>query len=141
MSQENVEVVRSLLNDLSQGDLEAAAGHLSAGVEWDTSARGSDGSVVHGREAAISVIREWLDVWEDASFYIVDIRGAGGRVAGHARQNARGKGSGLRGEVDGFAAYEFAEGKIEAYREYPTWADCLKAVGLQEQLSQENVDA
>jgi ketosteroid isomerase-like protein len=131
MSQENVEIVRRLFGDLSRGDLTAAAGHLSAEVEWDTNARGADGSIAHGRGAVISGIREWLEVWEDPSFDVVDVRDAGDRVAAHARQSARGRGSGFQGDVNAFATYTFADGKIAAYREYPTWSDAVKAVGLE----------
>lgn len=130
MSQENVEIVYSLFDDLTRGDLVAAEARLSAGVEWDTNARGSDGSVVCGPEAAITVIQEWLDAWEDARFEVLDVRSASDQVAGHARQHARGKGSGITGEVDAFATYKFADGKIAAYREYSTWSEALKAVGL-----------
>ena len=132
MSQENVEVVRRFFDDLTRGDLEAAATRLSAEVVWDTNVRGSDGSVVYGHETVIDVIRAWLDVWEDASFDVPEIRGADDQVAGHVRQHARGKSSGIQGDVDAFATYEFADGKIAAYREYSTWSEALKAVGLAE---------
>jgi ketosteroid isomerase-like protein len=121
-----------MFDDLTRGDFVAAEARLSAGVEWDTNARGSDGSTVHGREAAIRVIQEWLGAWEDASFEVLRVRSAGDDVAAHARQHARGKGSGLTGDVDAFATYEFLDGKVAVYREYATWSDCLRAVGLEE---------
>ncbi len=90
-------IVRGLFDDLTRGDLASTEARLTAGVEWDTNARGADGSVVYGREAAITVIHEWLDAWEDASFEVLDVRSAGDQFAGRARQHARGKGSGHHG--------------------------------------------
>jgi limonene-1,2-epoxide hydrolase len=131
MSQENVETVRALYEALGRGDFQAAEARLAAAVAWDTNARGSDGTVVVGPEGAMGVIRDWLDVWEDVSFE-VDARDAGDRIAAHMRQHARGRSSGVPGEVHAFAVFTVVDGRIAVYREYPTWSECLEAVGLED---------
>jgi len=88
MSQGDMEIVRGLYDDLSRRDLAAVEAKLGAEVEWDTQARGSDGALVYGIEAAANTIREWLDAWEDATFEVLDIRDAGDQIAGHLRQHA-----------------------------------------------------
>jgi ketosteroid isomerase-like protein len=115
---------------LGRGDLEAAAA-ACADVVWDTSARGADGTVVYGSEGVIDVIRDWLEVWEDVSFQMREIRDARDQSAGHVRQHARGRVSGVRGAVDAFATFKLGDGKIAAYREYSTWSAALEAVGLE----------
>jgi ketosteroid isomerase-like protein len=131
MSREKVEVVRALYQALDSGDFRAAEAQLAAGVEWDTNARGSDGAVVRGPRAVMGVIRDWLDVWEDVSFEVCDVRDVGDRVAAHMRQHARGKSSGVRGNVDAYAVFTVADDQIAAYREHETWSACLGAVGLE----------
>jgi ketosteroid isomerase-like protein len=133
MSQANVEVVRRLYEALGRGDFRAAEAQLGPEVEWNTNARGSDGTVVFGPGGVMDGIRDWLDVWEDVSFEVRDVRDAGDRIAAHTRQHARGKGSGVRGDVDAYAIFTVADGVIAAYREYPTWPECLGAAGLEGQ--------
>jgi hypothetical protein len=48
------------------------------------------------------------------------------------RQHARGKGSGVTGDVDAFAVFTVADAQIAAYREYETWSECLGSIGLEE---------
>jgi len=128
---QNAKIVQTFYDALGRGDLEAAATCLSADVVWDTSARGADGTVVYGAEGVIDVIRDWLEVWEDVSFQVREMRDAREQTAGHVRQQARGRVSGVRGAVDAFATFKLGDGKIAAYREYPTWSAALDAVGLE----------
>ena len=130
MSQGDMEIVRGLYDDLSRRDLAAVEAKLGAEVEWDTQARGSDGALVYGIEAAANTIREWLDAWEDATFEVLDIRDAGDQIAGHLRQHATAKISGIAGDVDAFAAFRMHGGKIVGYREHSTWSEALAFVGL-----------
>jgi ketosteroid isomerase-like protein len=46
MSEQRVDVVRRIYDDLSRGDLADVEAQLAAGVESDTQARGSDGADV-----------------------------------------------------------------------------------------------
>ena len=131
MSQENVEVVRKIYSDITRPDYEAGAEHLAAGVEWDTRARGSDGSIVYGVDSVAKVSREWLDAWEDVSFELREIREAGDQIAAWIVQHGRGRGSGIAGELVWFASFGFSDAKVISYREYESWPEALKAVGLE----------
>jgi ketosteroid isomerase-like protein len=132
MSEQNVEIVRRVYNEMSRGDYEAAAAHLGAGVEWDTSVRGSDGAIVYGAKDVVKVTLEWLDAWEDVSFEVREVRDAGDQIAAHLRQHATAKISGIEGDVDAFASFRVSKGKIVGYREYESWSAALAAVGLSE---------
>jgi ketosteroid isomerase-like protein len=132
VSQENVEIVRRFYSDANRRDDEATAAHLAEGVEWDTTARGSDGTIVYGVEEVARVSLEWLDAWEDATFELREALDGGDQVAAWMRQHARGKGSGVTGDLDWFACWRFSDAKVIGYREYATWAEALKAVGLAE---------
>jgi hypothetical protein len=132
VSQEAVEIVRGLYADLTHGDLAAAEARLGANVEWDTTVRGSDGGVVYGAKGVISATREWLDAWEDVGLEVRKIRDIGDLIGAHLRQHARGKSSGIEGDVDAFASFRVSGEKIVGYREYSTWSETVQAVGLKE---------
>ena len=131
MSQHSLEVVQTIYDALSRGDLQDFEAQLAAGVEWDTQARGSDGAVVHGVDGVARAIREWLDAWENASFELREVRDAGDQLAAHVRQHATAKISGIEGDVDAFASFTVSNGKIVGYVEHSTWSAALEAVGLQ----------
>jgi ketosteroid isomerase-like protein len=132
VSQENVEVVRKIYSDMTGPDYEAGAEHLAAGIEWDTRARGSDGSIVYVVGSVVKVSREWLDAWEDVSFELREIREARDQVAVWMVQHGRGRGSGIAGELVWFASFRFSDAKVISYREYESWSEALKVVGLED---------
>ncbi len=131
MSQTNVEVVRTFYSDVNRRDDESAEAHLDKEVEWDTTARGADGTIVYGVEDVVKVSRDWLGAWEDVSFELREARDAGDEVAAWTRGHVRGKRSGITGNLDWFACWRFSDAKVIGYREYATWVEALKAVGLE----------
>jgi ketosteroid isomerase-like protein len=132
VSQENVELLRNAFQAFTTEGSVAVAAYLAPDIEWDTSARGSDGGVAHGIEAVIRVTDEWVAAWKDVRVELSQIRGAGDQFAVHFRQRAKGTYSGIEGDLDWFASVSVARGKITTYREHPTWTEALKAVGLEE---------
>jgi len=128
MSQQNVEVVLGMYDDLGRGDFEAVAARLAPRVEWDTLARGSDGAVVTGAQEVVKGMVEWLDAWDDVSFEVRAVRDGGEQIALHVRQHARGKGSGVEGDVEAFACCRLYAGVIVGYREYTSWPATVEAL-------------
>jgi ketosteroid isomerase-like protein len=124
------EVVQAALDAWELGGLEAWSRWLHPEVRWDTTARGADGGVVHGPAAVLKVSREWLDAWGAISFDMRELREAGDQLAGRFDSHARGKGSGVEGDIEWFASFRVRDDKVIDYREHSSWPKALEAIGL-----------
>jgi ketosteroid isomerase-like protein len=64
MSQENVEIVRRLLEAFNRGDFEAVFKDAAPEFEYDLSRAVGPWRGVYGRDGALSMIREIVESWE-----------------------------------------------------------------------------
>lgn len=138
MSQENVEVVRSLAEAFQHRNHERAFDFYDPGIEWDASRTpvsgvGAEG-IYHGHEGVRAYWREWLSAWSDLHFEIEDVRGAGDDVVLLVRnQRQWGRHSGIETQVTPYGmVFTFRGGKIVRCCFYPAQRSALKAAGLQE---------
>jgi ketosteroid isomerase-like protein len=101
MSQENVEIVRTLFDAFARRDHEAAFAHYDADIEWDTSRvrEGADvdtAGVYHGHDGVRAYWRRWLSAWEDVEATGVEFVDGGQTVVALIhQQRLRGHGSGI----------------------------------------------
>ena len=143
MSQENVEILRVLIEDFLAGTSESdREDTLSKGAEgWDPDIEldASDAPVLdingvyRGTAAVQQYWREWLAAWKTNEFeyQLVD---AGDRVVQLFDLRMRGRSTGIEMPFGKVAwVYTFRDGLIVHMKLYMSQAEALEAVGLSEQ--------
>jgi ketosteroid isomerase-like protein len=135
MSQENVEIVRTLFDTFARRDHEAAFGYYDTEIEWDAS-RGDvgTGGIYYGHDGVRAYWRSWLSAWEDVEASEVEFVDGGQTVVALIhQQRLRGRGSGIQVDAPPYAlAFTFRNGKVVRWVLYPTQAEALEAAGLSE---------
>jgi ketosteroid isomerase-like protein len=131
MSQENVELVRSLYRE---GDPSRFFDLLSEDVELDFSAYPvPDSRVVRGKDAAMDWSRRWWGTWDEYGLEATEIIDAGNdRVVVLQREHGRGKGSGAPLERRWAVVYTIRMGKVARFQPFKTREEALEAAGLEE---------
>ena len=146
MSQENVEIVRSLI--------EPFAGINVAGVDWRTevirdavrnvhtpdvelttlaSGLGTGvGTHYRGLDDMVRYLGEWLEPFSEYHVENRDYIEAGDCVLVPSRQWGVGRGSGTRTEIELTTLFELRDGKIARIHQFSTLDEALQAAGLSE---------
>ena len=146
MSEENVEIVRSVL--------EPFAGINGAEVDWDSEAlREALGQAYspdielttldiplgldisdsyHGLDGLVEYLRAWLEPFSEYHVENLDYIDAGNCVLVPSRQWGVGRGSGTRTELELTALYQLRDGKIVRVHQFDTLDEALEAAGLSE---------
>jgi ketosteroid isomerase-like protein len=139
MSQENVEVVRRMLQAFNDRDIEAVVAECDASVEWAEWAEqlipGVD-PLYFGHEG----VRRWwtaavLGVGEDLGSLeerLVGLKEADDTVIASVRVAGEGKSSGLRVQMHLHMVVTFRHGKVVRWQVFQTLAEALAAAGLRE---------
>jgi ketosteroid isomerase-like protein len=133
MSQENVEVVKSLFAAFADRDLDSAARFLHREVEIRPAiVGGPEGVVYRGLEGNR---RFWADIdaaWTEFRIEPEEFRDLGGQVLVLGRALALAPGSGIA--LDEASAWIAAvrEGQIIRFRSFSKQREALEAAGLQE---------
>ena len=152
MSQENVEIVRRVLEEF-----QAAVERGNPGAWWDSEAVADDfewivpnpgfegGSVWHGREGFVEFVRTWTEQFEDWSIRLERLIDAGddrvvvlthqsatGRdlTSGGAVRLTVGKASGAPVEWKNGQVWELEDRRILSVSNYLSHAEALEAAGL-----------
>jgi ketosteroid isomerase-like protein len=146
MSQENVEIVRSVVEPLDginiaaidwdaeavremlgntySPDIELTTLAIPLGLDVSTSYRGLDGLVEY--------LRTWLEPFSEYVVNTLDYIEAGDCVLVPSRQFGVGAGSGARVELELTTLSELRDGKIVRVHQYDTVDAALEALGLAE---------
>jgi ketosteroid isomerase-like protein len=146
MSQENVEIVRSVLEPFGEIDI--------ASVDWSSepiratierayspdvelrtleSGIGSGvGAVYRGWDGLVAYLREWFDPFSEYRIDWLDYIEAGNCVLVPMRAWGIGSASGARGEISFTMLHELRAGQITRIHQYDTVEEALEAVGLSE---------
>jgi ketosteroid isomerase-like protein len=136
MSQENVEIVRSLFEAFNRGDIGAGAKLIDEGVVFDV--RGMElenedfARVYFGPEAVRDFWRAWLPAWTDMRVEIRWIREVGERVIVWLHQRQIGRVSGLPVEFSVAWDFLFRDGKIVRMAFFRDERKALEALGMSE---------
>jgi ketosteroid isomerase-like protein len=139
MSEENVEIVRTLFDTFARRDHEAAFDYYDAEIEWDASRTSEGGAfdfagTYHGHEGVRAYWRRWLSAWEDVTATEVEFVDAGQTVVALIhQQRLRGRGSGVEVDAPPYAlSFTFRNGKVVRWVLYPSQTEALEAAGLSE---------
>lgn len=145
MSQENVEIVRSLFEPMDGIDV--------AAIDWDAEAirellghaysseieitllpgvaSGLDSSY-RGLDGLVRYLRAWLEPFSEYRVQNLDYIEAGECVLVPSSQWGVGGGSGARVTIDLTTLYELRDGKITRIHQYETLGEAFDAVGLRD---------
>jgi ketosteroid isomerase-like protein len=132
MSQENVELVKRLLDAFNAKDLDRFTGLTTPDFEWSPSMVAIEGEVFVGRAGIEAYFGRMTDGWD--SFRVEDgvLRDLGSRVLWSGRLEGRGRISGAPVSAPLDILYELRDGKISSMRSFLDHDDALKAAGLDE---------
>jgi ketosteroid isomerase-like protein len=133
MSQDNVEIVRSIYDQWGRGDFRAGTDLYDPEVELVLRPEFPDAGVYRGPEEIRKYMREdFLRDWEGAAIVGEEFLDAGDSVVVRVHQQATGPGSGAPVEMRYYQVWTFrgsAVVRIESIRER---AEALDAAGLAE---------
>ena len=137
MSQENVELVRSVCEAHDRGDFAAVFAAYDPKIEWHVlglaSAELGFDPVYVGPDGVRSFWRQWLSAWETTSFEYHEFIDAGEHVIVVQTQRYRGRTSGIELEWISIAqVWTIQDAKVVRVEFFPTRGEALKAVGLRE---------
>jgi ketosteroid isomerase-like protein len=138
MSQENVEIVRTLAEGFQRRQHKQAFEFYDPEIEWDASALAESmpdvAGLFHGHEGVRTYWRNWLSAWSDLRFEIEDVLEAGNHVVLLIHnQRQWGRSSGIEAEMPPFGmVFTIRDGKVVRCRLFPDQPSALEAAGLSE---------
>jgi len=145
MSEENVELVRRLLDMFARRDHEGVFEFYDPDIEWDAGNPpgastgpgppiGDLEGVYRGHEGVRTYWRRWLEAWQDIEFEVQDVLDGGDEVVALIRnQRQWGRHSGIATEMPPYGlVFTIRDGKVVRWRSYPDQQSALEAGGLRE---------
>jgi ketosteroid isomerase-like protein len=135
MSQENVEIVRRLLDAFNRRDAQAVAKLWTDDGEWRPAFIGGgllEGSVFRGRDGAAEFVELQTETWESVAAVPADLRDLGDTVLVEVHLSAVGRGSGIPVERVTWNVFELRDGRAAAGTVYASREEALEAMGLAE---------
>lgn len=130
MSQENVEVVRQLVQAFNRRDLAAMTHWFAPEVEWEPGGPAAvERTLYRGRDEVSDGFAATWETWEVFHVEESEVRDLGDSVVWLGSAQLRG-----HIEVDQEFAIHFQlrDGKIVRFQGFLTWREALQAVGLRE---------
>ena len=133
MSQENVEIVRAVMDAFARGDLEASLAHFGDETEFfaPPDVTGS-GRVWHGREGVNQGVGSFVGSWADFHYEARALLDSGDEVFVEGWQRGRGKGSGVEVSESIYTVWTVRGGSVVRLRIFRDRGQALEAAGLSE---------
>jgi ketosteroid isomerase-like protein len=132
MSQENVEIVRSIYEALNRRDWDAVFRDQSPDAELTTPPGGPNSGTYRGREECEGYIRELVTPFEAWALQPEEFFERGDQVAVVYKVRARPKGSSAEIEIRNGALWRIRGGKAVSLRFFSKPEEALEAAGLAE---------
>jgi ketosteroid isomerase-like protein len=132
MSQENVELVRKLLEAWNERDAQRWLSYAAPEIEWMPAGPAAvEGAVYRGRDEVANAIAAVWETWDVFDFREGELRDLGDSVLWLGRVKMRGSASGIELDQE-FAIHGVAQdGKLTRVHTFLTWRAALDAVGLE----------
>jgi ketosteroid isomerase-like protein len=131
MAEENVDVVKVLMDAVNRRDIDAFAAVTTPDFEWfPVFAARVEGDVYRGREGIEAFLGEVDETWEEFRPVPDEYRDLGDRVVGLGRLRTRGRASGAPSDSPWGGVYDLREGKVSRIRTYLDHNEALRAAGV-----------
>jgi ketosteroid isomerase-like protein len=130
MSQENVQLVRRLLDARDRGDIPAALACFDPEVEFIPLRAATEG-IYRGHAGIEQFVTDTAENFEgfQPHYELVDL---GDRVLAHGTIHLRGKGGGVELDIPSGGIYDVRNGKIVRWEDFGSKERALEAIGLSE---------
>jgi ketosteroid isomerase-like protein len=132
MSQENVEVVRSILEAFNRGDWDAINHHVHSDFELTTPTRGLDAGTFRGREENQGYWEDWFAPYEAVTTEPEEFFERGEQLVVFVRTRLRPKGGSAEFEVQTGHLWTFRDGTAVSLRLFPEHEQALEAAERRE---------
>ena len=133
MSQENVEIVRAIVEDWLRGDFQGALALIDERIEFvATPDAAGGGRSYRGHDEMDKALTEWVGTWDDYQYELQKLVGAGEEVLVEGWQRGRGRGSGVEVSEAIYMVWTVRGGKAVRQRMFRDRAEALEAAGLSE---------
>ena len=132
MSQQNVEIMRALLDAFNRRDGERFGAFLADDAEIVPVRAALEGTVYRGRSAGVQYCAAVEATWEQLRWDVEEIKDGDDWVLALGHIRGRGRGSGASIDARGGWLARFADGVVSTFRTYPDRRAALDAVGLEE---------
>ena len=130
MSQENVEIVRRVLDARNERDMQAVLDYAGPDIEFDLSASpGPFAGVYRGHDELLRLWKAWSEVFSEMTWEAEEFVERGDAVVVPVRFHSRGRGSGVETTARAVHVYWLRDGKVVRYRQCQSWPEALEAVG------------
>src|SRR5215216_4533244 len=131
MSQENVEIVRRIVDAIRDRRWEEATRQLGPDIELHGTAGGlTEGSVWRGPEQIRDFFEQDAEAWDERRLEAEQFIDADDCVVVLLHEFRRGKGSGVETETDTAMVYEVRDGRVVRIQGYMDRGEALGAAGL-----------
>jgi ketosteroid isomerase-like protein len=131
MSEENVERVRESYEFVDRQH-EPDFDLVHPDIRWHTRADLPDTATYRGHDGVATLMAEWLGAFEDLHVDVEELIDAGDRVVAVLRLHGRARGSAHEVDMSETHFLTMRDGKVTEIHEYPTKAEALEVVGLDE---------
>jgi ketosteroid isomerase-like protein len=132
MSQENVEIVKRMVDAFNAKDLDRFSDQTTPDFEWSSSMMAIEGEVFVGRAGIEAYFSRMIDGWDTFRAEDGEFRDLGDRVLWSGRLEGRGRISGAPVSAPLDILYELRDGKVTRSRSFLDHEQALKAAGLAE---------
>jgi ketosteroid isomerase-like protein len=132
MSQENVEIVRDLVEAFGRGDVPSSLASLDPYVVLDSSRVGGP-DVSYGHEEVARAVGRFMAAFDDYVYEVERLTDLGsGVILAASTETGRGRSSGVPVRRSFAFLYTVIDGKIARITVFPSEEQALEAVGLSE---------
>ena len=131
MSQENVEVVRAVIDGWLRGD-PTTLELISDDVVYVSPPTMPDGKTYHGHKGVLQWVVDWRQEWTDYELDVLRVHDLGDRVLTVERNRATGKRSGVGVDMQTVSLWTLRDSKVARWQGFATEEEALQTAGLRE---------